>query len=394
MSGLKKRGRAVRLMIKIVLPLCLILAGVSGWNYFKAQEPKMKRKPPEKQAAVVETISMEPGNYQSSVMVMGTVMPDRKIILKSKVAGEVVAISKKFVQGGLIKKGETLLTLDDSDYRIEVLKARSAFDKALSDLAIEKGSQMIAKEELKLINQASQGELKATDLALRKPQLVKAKAAVDSAGADLEKAQLNLSRTKVIVPFNALILEKQVNLGSLVTIQGVLATLVDVDAYLVEALVPPDRLASIMIGETTGSRAIIQSQYSNQTWQGRVVRTTGKITGKSRMAGVIILVSDPLGLNRRENIPQLLLDDHVNVRIMGELFENVFSMPRSVLRDNNTVWVINSGILEIKEITLAWKEDGRVFVKSGIRAGDTVITSDLPAPVKGMALQQSSGDRS
>ncbi|SDU03551.1 efflux RND transporter periplasmic adaptor subunit [Desulfobacula phenolica] len=394
MSGLKKRGRAVRLMIKIVLPLCLILAGVSGWNYFKAQEPKMKRKPPEKQAAVVETISMEPGDYQSSVMVMGTVMPDRKIILKSKVAGEVVAISKKFVQGGLIKKGETLLTLDDSDYRIEVLKARSAFDKALSDLAIEKGSQMIAKEELKLINQASQSELKATDLALRKPQLVKAKAAVDSAGADLEKAQLNLSRTKVIVPFNALILEKQVNLGSLVTIQGVLATLVDVDAYLVEALVPPDRLASIMIGEKTGSRAVIQSQYSNQTWQGRVVRTTGKMTGKSRMAGVIILVSDPLGLSRRENIPQLLLDDHVNVRIMGESFENVFSMPRSVLRDNNTVWVLNSGILEINDVTLAWKEDGRVFVRSGIRAGDAVITSDLPAPVKGMALQQSSGDRS
>lgn len=394
MSGLKKGGAAVKLMINIILPLCLLLAGISGWNYFKAQEPKMKRKPLEKQAAVVETIFMEPGNYQSSVQVMGTVMPDREIILKSKVSGEVIAISEKFVQGGLIKKGETLLTLDDSDYRIDVLKARSALDKALSDLAIEKGSQMIAKEELKLINQASRGELKATDLALRKPQLVQAKAAVDSAGADLEKARLNQSRTKVIVPFNALILEKQVNLGSLVAAQGTLATLVDVDAYRVEALVPPDRLAAVMIGETTGSQAIIQSQYSNQTWQGRVVRTTGRMTGKSRMAGVIILVSDPLGLNRQENTPQLLLDDHVDVQIMGETFENVFSMPRAMLRDDNTVWVYRSGILEINEVSLAWKEDGRVLVKSGINPGDAVITSDLPAPVKGMALQQVSGDRS
>ncbi len=394
MSGLKKGGAAVRLMINIILPLCFLLAGISGWNYFKAQEPKMKRKPLEKQAAVVETIFMKPGNYQSSVQVMGTVMPDREIILKSKVSGEVIAVSEKFVQGGLIKKGETLLTLDDSDYRIEVLKARSALDNALSDLAIEKGSQMIAKEELKLINQASQGELTATDLALRKPQLVQAKAAVDSAGADLEKARLNQSRTKVIVPFNALILEKQVNLGSLVAAQGTLATLVDVDAYRVEALVPPDRLAAVMIGEATGSQAIIQSQYSNQTWQGRVVRTTGRMTGKSRMAGVIILVSDPLGLNRQEKTPQLLLDDHVAVQIMGETFENVFSMPRSMLRDDNTVWVYRSGILEINEVSLAWKEDGRVLVKSGINPGDAVITSDLPAPVKGMALQQVSGDRS
>ena len=394
MSALKKWGSAVILLIKIILPICLILAGVAGWSYFKSKELKMKRNPPQRQTIVVETISMKPGNYISSVQVMGTVMPDREIILKSKVSGEVISISPKFVQGGVMKKGETLLTLEDSDYRIEVQKAQSALDKAFSYLAIEKGSQMIAKEELKLINEASEGVVKATDLALRKPQLIQAKAEVDRARADLEKAQLNLSRTKVIVPFNALVLEKQVNIGSLVTIQGTLATLADVDAYRVEALVPPDRLSALRINEKTGSEAIIHSQYSKQTWQGKVVRITGKMTGKSRMAGVIILVPDPLGLKHQEKIPQLLLDDHVAVKILGKPLENVFSLSRSILRDGNTVWVYNSGVLEIKEVSLVWKEDGQVFVKSGINSGDVVITSDLPAPVKGMALQLSSGERS
>ena len=394
MSALKKWGYVVILLIKIILPICLILAGVAGWNYFKSKELKIKRKPPQRQAIVVETISMKPGNYISSVQVMGTVMPDREIILKSKVSGEVISISPKFVRGGVMQKGETLLTLEDSDYRIEVQKAQSALDKAFSYLAIEKGSQMIAKEELKLINEASEGVVKATDLALRKPQLIQAKAEVDRARADLEKAQLNLSRTKVIVPFNALVLEKQVNIGSLVTTQGTLATLVDVDAYRVEALVPPDRLAALRISEKTGSEAIIHSQYSKQTWQGKVVRITGKMTGKSRMAGVIILVPDPLGLKHQGKIPQLLLDDHVAVKILGKPLENVFSLSRSILRDGNTVWVYNLGVLEIKEVSLAWKEDGQVFVKSGINSGDAVITSDLPAPVKGMALQLSSGDRS
>ena len=394
MSVLKKLGSAVKLMIKIVLPICLILAGVAGWNYFKSKEPKMKRKPPQRQAIVVETISMKPGNYISSVQVMGRVMPEKEIILKSKVSGEVVSISPKFVQGGVMKKGATLLTLEGSDYRIEVQKAKSALDKALSHLAIEKGSQKIAKEELKLINEASKGMVEATDLALRKPQLIQAKAEVDRARADLEKARLNLSRTKVIVPFNALVLERQVNTGSLVTTQGTIATLVDVDNYRVEALVPPDRLSALRISEKTGSEAVIRSQYSNQTWHGKVVRTTGKMTSKSRMAGVIILVPDPLGLNGQGNTPKLLLDDHVDVKISGELLENVFSIPRVILRDGNTVWVYNSGVLEIKKVSLAWKEDGRVFIKSGISSGDVVITSDLPAPVKGMALQLSSGDRS
>jgi len=383
----------LRLMIKIILPVCLILAGAAGWGYFKSRESKMKRKPPKKQAVVVETISMKPGNYQSSVQVMGTVMPDRQISIKSKVSGEVIFLSSRFVQGGVMKKGETLLKLDNSDYMIEVQKAQSALDKVLSDLAIEKGSQLIAKEELKLMNEASQSVVKATDLALRRPQLAQVKAAIKSARAELEKARLSLSRTIVIVPFNALVLEKQVDLGSLVTVQGTLATLVDVDTYRVEAQVPPDRLAALRTGKDSGSVAQIYSQYSDQTWQGKLVRTTGRMSGKSRMAGVIILVSDPLGLKDKENRAPLLLDDHVNVRIMGEILENVFSISRSILRDKNTVWIYNSGVLEIKEVRLAWKEDTKVYIRSGITLGDIVITSDLSAAVKGMALQLTSGDR-
>ncbi len=383
----------LRLMIKIILPVCLILAGAAGWGYFKSRESKMKRQPPKKQAVVVETISMKPGNYQSSVQVMGTVMPDRQISIKSKVSGEVIFLSSRFVQGGVMKKGETLLKLDNSDYMIEVQKAQSALDKVLSDLAIEKGSQLIAKEELKLMNEASQSVVKATDLALRRPQLAQVKAAIKSARADLEKARLSLSRTIVIVPFNALVLEKQVDLGSLVTVQGTLATLVDVDTYRVEAQVPPDRLAALRTGKDSGSVAQIYSQYSDQTWQGKLVRTTGRMSGKSRMAGVIILVSDPLGLKDKENRAPLLLDDHVNVRIMGEILENVFSISRSILRDKNTVWMYNSGVLEIKEVRLAWKEDTKVYIRSGITLGDIVITSDLSAAVKGMALQLTSGDR-
>ncbi|MCD4741244.1 MAG: efflux RND transporter periplasmic adaptor subunit [Desulfobacteraceae bacterium] len=383
----------MRLLIKIVLPLCLILIGIAGWFYFNSKEPKMKRKPPKKQAVVVETISMKPGSYQSSIHVMGTVMPDKEIILKAKVGGEVVSLSLKFAEGGVMQKGDVLLELDDSDYKIDVQKAECALDKAISGLDIEKGSQMIAKEELKLINEVFRNEVKATDLALRKPQLIQAQAAVESARADLEKAQLSLTRTKVILPFNALILEKHVNLGSLVTIQGSLATLVNVDSYRVEAQVPPDRLAALSIGQISGSNAIIHSKYSNQTWQGEVIRTTGKITDKSRMAGVIILVPDPLGLKNKKNTPPLFLGDHVDVQIFGETLKNVFSIPRTILRDGNTLWTYDSGVLKIKKVQLAWKENKVVYIKSGISPGDLVITTDLSVAVNGMALQLFSGDR-
>ncbi len=394
MSTLKKEVSKTSLLIKLVLPICIILSGVAGWSYFMAREPKMKRKPPKKQAILVQTLSINPGNYQSSINAMGTVMPDKQILLKSKVSGEVVYISPGFVEGAVIQKGELLLKLEDADYKIDVQKAQSALDKSLSALALEQGSQSIAKEELELINEALKDSIESTDLALRKPQLVQAKASVDSARADLKKAKLNLSRTRVVIPFNALILEKYVNSGSLVTAQGSIATLVDVDAYKIEAQVPPDRLASVMNSKAVESKAIIHSNYSNRTFKGKVVRTTGKMTEKSRMAGVIILVPDPLGLKNHKKNQQLLLDDHVNVKIFGETLKNVFAIPRSALRDNNTLWVYNSGVLEIKKVTLAWKEDRMVYIQSGINSGDKIIISEIPVAINGMALQIASGDNS
>ena len=136
MSSQEIEVSIIRSLAKIIIPIGLIAIGLAGWNYFNSSEPKMKRKPPKKQASVVQTISIQPGNFQSSIRAMGIVMPDREIILKSKVSGEVVSISSKFVEGAVIQKGEMLLKLDDSDYKIDVQKAQSALDKALSALAL------------------------------------------------------------------------------------------------------------------------------------------------------------------------------------------------------------------------------------------------------------------
>lgn len=380
---MKKSGNWLR----ILLPIFILCAGLLVGYYLFSRQPEIKRKPLPKQAVMVETVPAVSGNYQGSVNVMGTVIPDKEVLLKAQVSGKVVFVSPEFVQGGVVKKGEVLLNIDDADYKIEVEKAQSALEKAVSDMDIEQGSQLIAKEELKLINEISSEPIKATDLSLRKPQLVQAQAAVKAARAELEKAKLNLLRTQVKAPFNALVIEKNIEKGSLAASQGALCTLVDISFFQVEALVPPDRLSAFKIDEKDGSPAQIYSRYSDQTWQGKVVRITGKITDKSRMAGVMVKVSDPLGVLTQKTSAPLLLGDHVDVKIMGNRFNNVYALPRNMLREDQTVWVYNNGVLDIRKVEIAWEENGQVFVSSGIEPEDRLIVTDISAPVKGMAIQ-------
>ena len=65
------------------------------------------------------------------------------------------------------------------------------------------------------------------DLFLRKPQLESAKANFKAAQSQLSLAKLNLSRTKVNLPYDVLILEKFVDLGQFVSIGLPLADIYD-----------------------------------------------------------------------------------------------------------------------------------------------------------------------
>lgn len=378
-------------IIRVLLPICLVVAGIAGFRYFKSGEAVVKRRPPVKPVMKVETVLVQPGDYECVVQAMGTVIPDREVSLKSKVSGEVVFLAPSFVRGGVLEKGRVLLKLDDADYKIEIKKKQSALDKALSDLSIELGSQQIAKEEYELIKELSKGEIQATDLALRKPQLAQANATVKSTRADLEKAMLDLSRTVINVPFNSLVLEKKVDQGSFVAAQESVADLVSVDTYHIEALVPPDQLDTVKTGLADGSKAVIRSPYTDHTWEGRAVRRTGRISADSRMAGVLVAVKDPLGIHEGQDRPPLMLDDHVIVDIQGKLLEQVYKLPRKLLRDGNTVWINTRGKLEIRDVSVVWKQDQAVFIDSGLTPDDAVIITDLPAPVSGMALQNGKG---
>ena len=76
----------------------------------------------------------------------------------------------------------------------------------------------------------------------------------------------------------------------------------------------------------------------------------------------------------------------------GQVFDNVFSLPRSLIREDSSLWVYNDGRLEIRKVVPVWIENDRVFIQSGLSPGDLVISSDLSAPVSGMALTHALGE--
>jgi len=378
-------------IVRIVLSLVILVVGIGAASYLKNSAPRTRKRPPAKLSPTVLIQTVKPSGYQIIVTAMGTVIPAQEVVLKSRVSGEIIEIHPEFTEGGLLKKDMKIIQVDPQDYELALAQKRSAVTDAEYALKLELGHQEVAKREWELLNQGKPAQDMEKELALRQPHLDKARADLSAAEAELQAAMLDLERTQITVPFNAMVRSKSVDLGSQVTPQDSLAELVGTDAYRVQVSLPVDRLEWIDVpvkAGAPGSKARINYGKGHEG-SGRVIRLMGDLATEGRMARILVEVADPLGLktSNKDRAP-LLIGEYVRVKILGRKLDGVFQIPRTALRDNSNVWIVKENkILEIRKVQPVWRDADVVLLKDDLKSGEHLIVSDLAAPVEGMTVR-------
>ena len=396
-SGLGARLIIIRVAVCIVI----IAIGIVGFKYLIHSAPAAKKKPPAKISPLVRVQPLYPETVSTIIPAMGTVIPAREVILKSRIAGEIVSVHPEFIDGGFIKKGTEILKIDDADYKLAVIKKKSDVAAARFSLKLEQGHQAVARREWELLNSGKTTNSMESELALRKPHLEKAMADLAAAEADLNQAMLDLERTKVIAPFNLLIRSKHVEIGSQISNQGSLADIVDIDEYWVRVSVPADRLGWINIPidrKSVGAKALIKYRNGEVT-SGFVIKLLSDLEPEGKMARLLISIKDPLNINRHENTrqentgPPLLIGEYVKAEINGQQIEDAYRVPRTALRDNSHIWLAGADDkLLIHPVSTIWRDKDMVIVKDHLQPGDRLIVSELSTPVEGMLLTIENND--
>lgn len=384
---------AATILLSAVLAIAVVGAGVLGAMALVKTSPKTERKQPERTARIVAVTPAEVRDVHATVTAMGTVTPARQVNLRPQVSGEVTHINPELIPGGLLEAGEIVLRVDPADYELAVPQRRAEVARAEQDLKIESGNQAIARREYELLGEVIEQEDR--ELILREPQQAAARAALESAAARLEQAQLDLRRTTVTAPFNALVQEKLVDLGTQVSPSMNLASVVGTDEYWVEVHVPVDQLKWIDIPRRRGDTASVVKVYNDTAWgagryvEGTVLRLAGDLAAEGRLARLIVSVKDPLGLeDGTGDRPTLLIGAYVRVEIEGRMISSAVTLTRDLLREGNRVWVLDdNNALDIRVAVTGFRSRDFVVIEEGLEPGEQVITTDLSAPVAGMPLR-------
>ncbi len=377
--------------------LCAALLGVGGGiaAYLLRTSPKPARQAPITLAPLVRIIVVHAKSTRVPVQALGTVMPAVEVAVCAQVTGQVVAIHPRFHAGGIVPADAVLARIDSSDYELAVPMRESQVEMARSDLLAEQGQQEVARREWELLDMQSSASSLEQELALRQPQLRQKAAALRSAEASLALARLDLSRTEIKAPCNALLRTAEVNVGDLATPQKVLATLVGTDAFWVQASLAAEELLWLRVprgrDDEDASPVRVHGPHGSVR-EGRIIALLGDLEPSGRMARVRIEVQDPLSLAQDATEPPLLLDERVKVEFLGEEAKEVFSIPRDALHDGNQAWVVDGeDRLQFKDVESVWSNEVLSLVR-GLEEGDRVVVSDLAGPVPGMLLQIQKGD--
>ncbi len=365
----------------------LFFAIILAWGLV-ATSPEPEQIEPEDLATSIRVLEVNREKVQLEVVSQGSVVPHKETELVPEVNGRVKWVSPNLVAGGFFNQDEVLLRIDDRDYLATVARSEAALKRAEAEEELAR-FELARMEELVKKKLTSQSSL---ETVLRNHRI--AEAALADATIALEQANRDLNRTEIRAPYAGLVRNERVDLGQYVSRGQSIASVYASDSAEVRLPLADRQLAYLdlplgyrgELAEADTSAVIISTEYGGRIydWVGKLVRTEAEIDAKSRMVTAIVRVESQDNLGK----PSLPIGLFVNARIKGRWVDDVVTLPRAALRNENQVLVVdNDNRIHFRDIDIMRYENDKVLVSGGLQSGEVVNVSPIQTVVEGMRIK-------
>ena len=348
------------------------------------------KKPPEEKAKVenipivaIQKIKLVP--MTMNVHSYGVVKPKYETELVTQVSGKIVELSAAFVRGGFIKKNQLLAKIDPSDYKAALMDAQANLASAQAALSKELAQGKVAAKEWKHITSTAP-----TKLSLRKPQLAQEVARVKAAKAGVLRAKRAMDRTEIRAPYNAMIANRNIGLGSFVSVGSNIGKLLG--TAIAEVRLPvADNQLSYLVKQGLNSHVNLSGQFAGKQvqWSAHIVRNEGVIDAKSRMNYLVAQIDDPYLLSqssKKKILKPLRFGAYVDADIKGQPIANATVIPRYLVVNKKVATLDDDSKLHYVTVHIVREQAANVVISSGLNNGDQLIVSTLEYPIDGMKL--------
>ncbi len=373
-------------------------------------------------------------NLNVRIEAFGEVRALRVAEISAELSGLVLDMPRIWQAGDLVKAGETLVALDDRDYRAAVNEANAQLAQAtaaraqlesqhgadLSRLPLAERTRDLARAEFERVRElfASQkiGSASGVEAAeqaynqaetqwltvkqavdLHPARLLESDANLQAARSRVERASTALDRCVIRAPFDGRVTFAAVQIGQFANAGRHLLTLADdselelrvpVDAAdlrqwlpfeaapVTAAWFPPLPPLPVELAWTESAQSL--------AWTGTLHRVVSFDPG-TRTATVAVRVSAEQALAGGHPLP-LSAGMFCRAILPGRAMRGVFPLPRAAVGFDGQVYLADEGVLRSARVRVLRTEGDTAYIDQGLREGEQVIVTRLVAPLEGALL--------
>lgn len=383
-----------RVVVRFLIPAAVLGAAIWTTSVLMASAPRTERTSEPRLPPVVDVAPLEAQTVPRIVDASGTVLPAEEVTISPEVDGRITEIHPALQPGGIIHKGDLLVRIDAEQYELAVSSAKATLAGAEAALEIEQGRRRVAEREWELFGKDLANAEMGRELALREPQLNQAKAQIASARNAVAQAELDLRRTAVYAPFDALVLSENVDLGQHVGPGDTIASLAGTSAFWIKATLAAEKFNAFLSSSKDESPVVrvyndLNGKAGEPAAIGHLLRHLGQVNQEGQMAEILVEVADSLLIEKPSATGRpLLLNSFVRLEVDVPPLENAIAIPWSGLRENSELWIADAGDrLKMYPADVIWTQVDGVAVADTFSPGDRLIVSPLNEVLPGMQVR-------
>ena len=312
----------------------------------------MKATPP---ALKVEGFIVKQSSLSKDIDVTGSLLPYEVTEIHPEISGLVTNIY--FNEGSYVSAGKLLLTLRSDDLVAQLNKLH--VQQKAATLTVKRYAELLK------VNGVSQQEYDQNVLM------------VNTIQADIAILKTNIAKTRIVAPFSGIMGLRNISKGAYVTPQTPISNLRQINRLKIEFSVPEVYSKSIRVG----TPVTFTVQNSDQLFLANVIATENFIEQNNRSLKVRAVMA--------KADRALTAGQFAKVNIALDTDFSAYMIPSQAIipkARNKEVIVLEDGKATFRTVTTGIRDSSSVEVKTGLKAGDTIVMTGLMTIKPGAAV--------
>ena len=312
-------------------------------------------------ATTVTGMILKPQQFADNLSLSGSIEPNEQVEIRAEVSGIVESIN--FNEGSKVAKGQVLFKVNDLELRAQLSKAMTA--------------QQLASEN------ARRAKLLLEKEAISREEYDIATADFRSAQSESQLIRAQLAKTSVRAPFSGTIGLRSISKGTYVTPATVVAKLVNTAQVKITFSIPEKYAGQMAAGKTVS----FTTAGSKEQFTAKVYAVEPEVEVATRTLRLRAVADNPDG--------KLIPGTFANVELPLDRIKDALLVPTEALipiQNGKKIFVARGNTAREVIVETGARTERDVLITSGLKAGDTVLTSGVMslrdgAPVKVRLLQ-------